>query len=103
MPFVAVIENENNNYLVKENVLFDKEGKKLIYYPSGLENEYYFIPKGVEQIEKDAFSLSSLTSLYFSDELKSLSSAYLVIDTVATMKKIVPEFKSLNSTFEKLD
>ncbi len=37
------------------------------------------------------------------DELKSLSSAYLVIDTVATMKKIVPEFKSLNSTFEKLD
>lgn len=37
------------------------------------------------------------------EELKNLSSAYLVIDTVATMKKIVPEFKSLNSTFEKLD
>ena len=37
------------------------------------------------------------------EELKHLSAAYLVIDTVATMKKIVPEFKSLNSTFEKLD
>lgn len=37
------------------------------------------------------------------EDLKKLSAAYLVIDTVATMKKIVPEFKSLNSTFEKLD
>lgn len=37
------------------------------------------------------------------EELKKLATAYLVIDTVATMKKIVPEFKSLNSTFEKLD
>jgi len=37
------------------------------------------------------------------EELKHLSAAYLVLDTVATMKKIVPEFKSLNSTFEKLD
>ena len=37
------------------------------------------------------------------EDLKHLSAAYLVLDTVATMKKIVPEFKSLNSTFEKLD
>ncbi len=37
------------------------------------------------------------------EDLKHLSAAYLILDTVATMKKIVPEFKSLNSTFEKLD
>lgn len=37
------------------------------------------------------------------EELKKRATAYLIIDTVATMKKIVPEFKSLNSTFEKLD
>ena len=37
------------------------------------------------------------------EKLKKLSSAFLILDTVATMKKIVPEFKSLNSTFEKLD
>lgn len=37
------------------------------------------------------------------EELKKLSAAFLILDTVATMKKIVPEFKSLNSTFEKLD
>lgn len=37
------------------------------------------------------------------EELKNFASNYLVLDTVATMKKIVPEFKSLNSTFEKLD
>jgi len=37
------------------------------------------------------------------EELKKLAAAYQVLDTVATMKKIVPEFKSLNSSFEKLD
>lgn len=37
------------------------------------------------------------------EELKKMASAYLILDTVAVMKKIVPEFKSLNSTFEKLD
>src|SRR5690606_30391559 len=37
------------------------------------------------------------------EELKKRATAYLVIDTVATMKKIVPEFKSLNSEFEALD
>ncbi|WP_317622832.1 polysaccharide biosynthesis protein [Myroides sp. JBRI-B21084] len=37
------------------------------------------------------------------EELKKMASAYLILDTVAVMKKIVPEFKSLNSKFEKLD
>ena len=37
------------------------------------------------------------------EDLKKLSSSYLIIETVAKMKKIVPEFKSLNSTYEKLD
>lgn len=36
-------------------------------------------------------------------DLKSFASSYLILDTVAIMKKIVPEFKSLNSRFEKLD
>lgn len=37
------------------------------------------------------------------DELRNLAQNYMILDTVATMKKIVPEFKSLNSIFEKLD
>lgn len=37
------------------------------------------------------------------NDLKYFASSYLILDTVATMKKIVPEFKSLNSAFEKLD
>lgn len=37
------------------------------------------------------------------DKLANFASNYMILDTVATMKKIVPEFKSLNSTFEKLD
>ena len=37
------------------------------------------------------------------EQLKDFASSYLILDAVATMKKIVPEFKSLNSKFEKLD
>jgi len=36
-------------------------------------------------------------------DLEYFASSYLILDTVVTMKKIVPEFKSLNSAFEKLD
>src|SRR5690554_5525124 len=37
------------------------------------------------------------------EQLKEYATAFLIMDTVATMKRIVPEFKSLNSSFEKLD
>lgn len=37
------------------------------------------------------------------EELKSFTTSYLIMDAVASMKKIVPEFKSLNSKYEKLD
>lgn len=37
------------------------------------------------------------------DELKKQASSFKIMETVATMKKIVPEFVSLNSSFEKLD
>lgn len=37
------------------------------------------------------------------EELKKQASSFQIMETVAVMKKIVPEFISLNSTFEKLD
>ena len=49
-----------------------------------IHEDYEYITQQIEQLEKLALN-------------------YLILDTVATMKKIVPEFKSLNSSFEKLD
>ena len=67
------ISEEHEQYQIKENVLFSKDGKKLIYYPKGLLNDYYAVPNGVETIEKDVFSYSSITGIDYNSELRQLN------------------------------
>ena len=57
---------------VKENVLFDKEGKKLLFYPPGLQNDYYLIPSTVKEIEQKSFIMNDIPSLYFSNQINKL-------------------------------
>ena len=43
--------SEDNQYFKSvDGVLFDKDGKELIYYPGGKEGDIYTMPKGVEYI-----------------------------------------------------
>jgi len=60
-----ILSENNNNYQVKEGVVFSKDGSTLIQYPCGL-NDTYVIPTGVISIQYDAFSgCSSLRYVTF--------------------------------------
>ncbi len=49
------ISNENPNFKVVDGVLFDKEGKNLLWYPAGAQNKEYTIPEGTTEIKANAF------------------------------------------------
>lgn len=52
-----VVNDTNPYFTVKDGVLFDKSGKKLIRYPVGRANEVYAIPEGTETIADAAFMM----------------------------------------------
>ena len=60
-----IVDDNNNNYTSEGRVLFSKDKKKLIAYPSA--SGEVIIPSGIESIEPCAFSGSSITSVIVSD------------------------------------
>lgn len=55
-------DNDNAYFSVSNGVLFTKDGKTLIAYPGGKEDENYVVPAGVTEIgAKVTFPCSSLT------------------------------------------
>ena len=64
--------NEKNKYYLSENgVLFDKDKKTIIAYPTGKSGESYEIPDSVTSIGNSAFwGCSSLTSVTIPDSVR---------------------------------
>jgi len=59
-----IVSELNPNYSVESGVLFDKNKRRLVCYPAGLEKTSYQIPDGVQFIEAFAFKgCESLTSI----------------------------------------
>ena len=67
------VSKDHEKYQVKENVLFDKEGKKLLFYSPGLQNDYYFIPSTVKEIEQKSFIMNDIELIQFSNQVNTIS------------------------------
>lgn len=68
-----VVSEENMHYTSKDGVLFSKDMKTLVAYPSAKTESTYSIPNGVETIDKFAFHhATKLINVYFSDSLTSI-------------------------------
>ncbi len=93
------VDPDNTAYTVEDNVLFNKDKTKLIYYPAGKTDETYAIPATVTEIGTYAFDNYALTSIDLGkysgelDWLRALGSitevlvdqtntAYTVVDNV---------------------
>ena len=67
------VSEENNTYKSVDGVIFSKNGKELVRYPSGRINRTYTIPEGVETIKKGAFkNVYNTYTLIFPSTMKSL-------------------------------
>ena len=74
-----VVNDTNPYFTVKDGVLFDKSGKKLIRYPVGRADAVYAIPEGTETIADAAFMMpatatatGALKTVTFPDSLKKI-------------------------------
>ena len=67
------IEEDHDVFEVEENVLFDSNETRLIYYPPNTLNDNYDIPDNIEEIEEKAFLQSSLKQIKFPMELEKIS------------------------------
>ena len=58
------ISGYDSLYSVIDGVLFSSDGKTLILYPAGLQNQSYTVPARVEQIETGAFQGTKLCRIH---------------------------------------
>ena len=83
-------EVKNNPFFsVKEGILYDKDGKVLIKYPSAKEGERFSVPEGTEKIDSYAFyGASRLKELTLPSTVKEVASYAFCGGETGTVEKI---------------
>ena len=70
-----VVAKENPAYVVVDNVLYNKDMKKLVLYPRGKNNEIYKIPEGITTIGSHGIvSNKNLKKIVFPSSVTDISS-----------------------------
>ncbi|MBP5620664.1 MAG: leucine-rich repeat protein, partial [Thermoguttaceae bacterium] len=82
------VAEDNPNYRSIDGVLFSKDGKTLLRYPAGREQEKYVVPEGVETIGPNAFSdCYSLTEIELPSSVTAIESG--AFQSCSLLKSIV--------------
>ena len=68
-------DEENPAYTSIDGILYSKDGKQLICYPSFKEGTEYTVPEGTEEIGENAFNISNLTKINFPDSVVKIGEA----------------------------
>ena len=66
----VVVSEDNKHFKSIDGVLFDKEGKTLIYYPISRKESEYIVPEGVTKIGPRAFEGCTLDKVILPDSVK---------------------------------
>ncbi len=68
---IITLDKDNDQFVLEDGVLFTKDKKRLIYYPSKSSATEYIVPDGVEEIADGAFyGASKLISVIIPDSVK---------------------------------
>ena len=68
------VSKDNNRYMSKDGILYNKDQTHLIKYPEGKTDKSFAIPDSVEHIEGDAFSdyINELESVYIPNTVTNI-------------------------------
>lgn len=71
-PTLMLLSPRNSAYASIDDVIFEKEHKRLVYYPSRKEDKTYTIPDGIQEIGAYAFSSADFTSISIPDSVTKI-------------------------------
>jgi len=101
----VVVDVGNKTYYSEDGVLFDRNNKELVYYPSGKPyEEVYQIPEGISSVNKYAFyqyyGQISIYELYIPESVTEFNDAFswIKIDTLANIR--VSENNPIYSSYQ---
>lgn len=81
------VDDENPYYTVKDQVVYSKDGTKLVYYPPSSTTKHFAIPEGVTDIERYAFAFTG--NLFYSYDIEG--QRYTFINTGCLETVVFPQ------------
>lgn len=72
------VDNDNQNYIVIDGVLYSKDKKTIVKYPMGKEGSSFAIPNTVVTIGEKAFYYSFLESIFIPESVTKIESSAFI-------------------------
>lgn len=97
------VEEENTTFSSINGALTSKDKKTLIQYPNGRKERDYIIPELIQTIAENAFYMSDLSSVVFSDSVTSIQSWAFLKSNIASISfsKTLNEIKDYAFYYSK--
>ena len=93
------VDEENKYYTSIDGIVFTKDLKTLVIYPSGREDEYYAIPDHVETVGHHAMMGSKVRYVKFGDNVKRIETEACYNTYGQTRFYVSPSVTELNDPF----
>ncbi len=69
------VNEDNNKYMVKDGILFSKDGSKIYAYPTGKQEDTYVFDSNVKEIGESAFWMTNLKCINIPDTIESVENS----------------------------
>ena len=94
------VNEDNNKYMVKDGILFSKDGSKIYAYPTGKQEDTYVFDSNVKEIGESAFWMTNLKCINIPDTIESVGNS--AFGFCSNLKEVTVNAKKLRRlTFYK--
>ena len=87
------VNEDNNKYMVKDGILFSKDGSKIYAYPTGKQEDTYVFDSNVKEIGESAFWMTNLKCINIPDTIESVGNS--AFGFCSNLKEVTVNAKNL--------
>ena len=88
------VNEDNSKYMVKNGILFSKDGSKIYAYPTGKQEDTYVFDSNVKEIGESAFWTTNLKCINIPDTIESVGNS--AFGFCSNLKEVTVNAKKLN-------